>query len=162
MFIHSRVTSGSRAFCARGLAALLIGVSLAACDGALQIQGKVLDSQSGPVVGAAIDASPFPASRDEWNSRFRSQSRADGCFSVAGIVSPFPTKRVPFTVVASGYKPATAEVESPSTTNQVIVNLVSKDSVGESRFSSSGKIAHLPVLQPTRAFPNGRLKYSVN
>lgn len=130
------------------LAALLV-LFLSACDGALQVQGTVLDSEDRAVVGADIDAAPFPASRSEWNSSFHGQSRADGCFSFAGIVSPFPTKQVPLTVAAAGYKPAAAEVQSPSS-NRVIVTLVRKDSVGKSRVLILGKNSASPCSSTSR------------
>jgi hypothetical protein len=116
---------------------------LSGCDGALQVQGTVLDSENRAVVGAQIDATPFPASRSDWNARFHGQSRADACFHLAGIVSPFPTKQVPLTVAAAGYKPAAAEVQSPAS-NRVFVTLVRKGSVGES---------HVLILAEDSPFP---------
>jgi hypothetical protein len=128
---------------------LLVSLSLASCDGALQVQGRVFDSQNRPVVGATVEASPFPAERNDWNSGFRGQSRADGCFHLAGIVSPFPTKQVPLTVAAAGYKPAVAEVQSPAS-NRVVVTLVRKDSLGESHVLILGEDSAVPCSSSSR------------
>jgi len=40
----------------QGLAALVLALSLTGCGGALQIQGKVVDSRNRPIVGASVDA----------------------------------------------------------------------------------------------------------
>jgi|HubBroStandDraft_6_1064221.scaffolds.fasta_scaffold804480_2 hypothetical protein len=138
-------TSGLRFWIGTGLSVLLVGVSLASCGGALQIQGSVLDSENRPVVGATIDAAPL-STFSEWSARFPAQSNGDGCFALAGTVSPFPTRQAPLTVSAPGYKPVTAEMQSPSS-NRVIVTLARKDSSEQAASSSScGKIACLLVL----------------
>ena len=132
MSIRLRMLSASWSgtVCVSGLAGLLVGVSLAGCGGALQIQGSVLDSKDRPVVGAAIDAAPL-STFSEWGARFHTLSNSDGCFALGGTVSPFPTRQAPLTVSAPGYKPVTAEMQSPSS-NRVIVTLARKDSSEQS------------------------------
>jgi Carboxypeptidase regulatory-like domain len=129
--LHMLSASWSGTVCASGLTVLLVGVSLAGCGGALQVQGSVLDSENRPVVGATIDAAPL-STFSEWSARFHAQSNGDGCFALAGTVSPFPTRQAPLTVSAPGYKPVTAEMQSPSS-NRVIVTLARKDSSEQSR-----------------------------
>ena len=65
MSIRLRMLSAS--WCVSGLAVLLVGLSLAGCERAFQIQGTVLDSRNRPVVGAAIDINVAYADYWRWS-----------------------------------------------------------------------------------------------
>jgi Carboxypeptidase regulatory-like domain len=118
----------SASWCVSGLAVLVVGLSPAGCERAFQIQGTVLDSRNRPVVGAAIDINAAPLSTfSEWSTPIHAQSNGDGCFTLAGTASAFPTRLAPLTVSAPGYKPVTAEMQS-TTSKRVIVTLARKDS----------------------------------
>lgn len=113
---------------ARLMFAATVALLVAGCGQSLNVDGIVLGAQNRPIAGAEIDAIPRGHS---YRSRFHGESRADGCFSLGGSVSVWRVL-VPLRVTASGYKPVTAEVRSPSSTH-VIVTLAPKDSAAESQ-----------------------------
>jgi hypothetical protein len=108
--------------------AAILALLLAGCGQSLNVDGIVLGAQNRPIAGAEVDAIPRGHA---YRSRFHGESRADGCFSLGGSVS-LRRSKVPLRVTAPGYKPATAEVRSPSSTH-VIVTLASRNSTGESQ-----------------------------
>jgi hypothetical protein len=105
-----------------------LSLLVAGCGQSLRVDGIVLGAQNRPIAGAEIDAVPRGHS---YRSRFHSESKADGCFSLGGSVSVW-RNTVPLRVTAPGYRPVTAEVRSPSTTH-VIVTLAPKNSAAESQ-----------------------------
>jgi hypothetical protein len=133
MPIRSRTLSVSwnGTVCVSGLAVWLVSFTLGSCGGALEIQGGVHDSKDRPVVGAAIETTPPLSVLSEWRAGFHAQSDGEGCFALAGTVSPFSTRQATLTVSAPGYKPVTAEMQSPSS-HRVIVTLARKDSSEQS------------------------------
>jgi hypothetical protein len=108
--------------------AAILALLVAGCGQSLKVDGIVLGAQNRPIAGAEVDAIP---GGHAYRSRFHDESRADGCFSLGGSVSLWRSM-VPLRITASGYKPATAEVRSPSST-QVIVTLAPRNSAGESQ-----------------------------
>jgi len=127
----------------RVITVALLALSFTACGRVLDVDGIVLGAQNRPVVGAEIDAIPRGFS---YRSRFHSESGADGCFSLFGSVS-FWKSMVPLKVVAAGYKPASAEVRSPSSTH-VIVTLAPRNSSAESRVLFLAEDNQSPCFMP--------------
>ena len=117
----------------QGLAALVLALSLTGCGGALQIQGKVVDSRNRPIVGASVDAIRVTglSNLSDLNQGFSAKSGDKGCFALAGGVSSLPTRQVSLTVSAPGYKAVTAAIRGWSS-NQVVITLARKDSRADS------------------------------
>src|SRR6267378_4228644 len=87
-------------------ALLFVGVMLclvlAGCDKFVDMRGTVRNSRGEAIAGAKIH---LTNSQERWNT----ESRADGCFVYGGSVDPTASSE-PLTVVATGYKTASATV----------------------------------------------------
>jgi hypothetical protein len=111
-------------------AQLFVGVILclvlAGCDKFVDMRGTVRNSRGEAIAGAKIH---LTNSHERWNI----ESRADGCFVDGGSVDPRASSE-PLTVVAIGYKTASASVPMARIhLIQVIVTLVPSDSAAGSR-----------------------------
>ena len=102
-----------------------LSLILAGCDGAVHVGGVVRNPHGESVAGAKIHVTDMA---QYWYA----ESDANGCFLAAGTTDPMHSSE-PLTVVAPGYKIASANVRTFPAKNHVIVTLVPSDSQGTSR-----------------------------
>src|SRR6266850_1919800 len=98
---------------------VVLSLVLVGCDGYVKVRGAVRNSRGEPVAGAKIHVTNM----DQY---WRTESRADGCFDRSRTTDPMHSSE-PLTVVAPGYKAASAKVRTGGIHNQVIVTLVPSD-----------------------------------
>src|SRR5258708_1754352 len=112
----------------RRTALLFVGVIcclvLAGCDKFVSMRGTVRNSRGEAVAGAKIHLT-------NTNKYWYTESHPDGCFIHSGSVNPMASSE-PLTVVATGYKTASAKVPMARFHYQVTVTLVPSDSAAAS------------------------------
>ena len=102
----------------RAIAASLIALAIAGCDGSIRCDGNVLDESGEPIPNAHVwieypDSAKYPI--EYWTA-------ADGNFHLFNLLAPGYYK-LPLTVAANGFRPA--RVDLPTLTgNRVVVRLV--------------------------------------
>jgi len=106
---------------------LALSLILAGCDGFVAVRGVVRNPRGEPVAGAKIHVT------DITTQHWYTESDANGCFNASGATAGRGPSSEPLTVVAPGYKKASAKVRTAGTQNHVIVTLVPSDSQGASR-----------------------------
>jgi hypothetical protein len=104
---------------------VVLSLVLAGCDGYVNVRGAVRNSRGEPIAGAKIHVTNM----DQY---WRTESRPDGCFDGGGTTDPMHSSE-PLTVVAPGYKTASAKVRTGGTHNQLIVTLALSDSAAASQ-----------------------------
>jgi len=104
---------------------LALSLVLAGCDGYVAVRGVVRNTHGEPVVAAKVHVT-------DMGQYWYADSDANGCFTASGTTTPTHSKE-PLTVVAPGYKKASAKVRTANTQNHVIVTLVPSHSQGASR-----------------------------
>jgi len=104
---------------------MALSLLLAGCDGFVYVRGVVRNPHGQPIAGAKIHVT-------DMTQYWYTESDTNGCFDASGTTAPTHSKE-PLTVVAPGYKNASAKVRNKATRNHVIVTLVPSDSQGASR-----------------------------
>ena len=112
-------------YVAEAIVVVSFSVFLGGCDGLVRVNGVVRDSRGEPIAGAKIHVT----SMDQY---WRAEWGANGCFYVGGTSDPMHSTE-PLTVVAPGYKSASAKVRTGAIYNQVIVILVPSNSAAVSK-----------------------------
>src|SRR5258708_30159212 len=90
-------------------AIITVSLVLAGCDGLVDVSGVVRNSRGESVAGAKIHVTNM----DQY---WYTESRADGCFLDGGTTDPMHSSE-PLTVVAAGYKDASAKGRTGRTPN---------------------------------------------
>ena len=108
----------------RAFISMALSLVLAGCDGVVYVRGVVRNPHGQPVAGAKIHVTDMA---QYWYT----ESDTNGCFNAGGTTDPMHSSE-PLTVVAPGYKKASAKVRTAATRNRVIVTLVPSDSQGAS------------------------------